>query len=84
METIKDNKRILEIKKDIEIIKPYLESIGYDFSEKNPKDQMAFKISRKDNLRYLAFRILRSVEVKSFYEINEEVDDKEYFGQVVY
>ena len=68
-----------KIKKDVEIIKPYLISKGYDFSNKSGSDIFAYNIARKDNLIYLSLGM--------FYYLGEEYYEPKYdskFCQIIY
>ena len=62
-----ENKRIkelelqmeeLKLKMDVEIIKPYLISKGFDLTPRHEYDRAGYYVARKENLRYLAFGIL--------------------------
>lgn len=49
----------LKLKMDVEIIRPYLESNGFDLTPKHEYDRAGYYVARRGNLRYLAFGILR-------------------------
>ena len=72
-------KREEMIKKDVEIIKPYLEKKGVNFSKKHKYDISAYYIARKDDIRYLAFGIGNYDDSKEFYGGYNAT-----FGQIVY
>ncbi len=74
-----DNIKELELKRDFEIIKPYLTSLGYDFSLNHEYDLSAYYIARKDNLRYLSFKILNYIG-----DLFGEFQYKSKFGQIIY
>ena len=43
------------IETDVEIIKPYLTSLGYNFNNISPNDLFTYMIAKKGYLRYLFF-----------------------------
>lgn len=47
------------IESDVEIIKPYLTSLGYNFNNISPNDLFTYMIAKKGYLRYLFFGIKR-------------------------
>lgn len=53
-----ENNRMEELKMDVEIIKPYLISKGFDLTPRHECDRAGYYVARKENLRYLAFGIL--------------------------
>lgn len=70
----------LKLKMDVEIIRPYLISKGFDLTPKKKYDRASYYVAKKGNLRYLAFGILR-------YDPSIlEIDDykKGDCGQIVY
>ena len=67
--------KLAELKKDVEIIKPYLISKGYDFNFYANKGLISFGICKKDNIRLLVFGMN---EDPSYMVSGEE------FGQIVY
>ena len=73
IENINDLKNAI----DVGIIKPYLASMGYYFSE---NDDCTFAIARKDNLRFIAFAIT-SYKHNSFNTCNIKNTD---MGQIVF
>ena len=75
-----EENKIIEIKTNVELIKPYLESIGYDFTIRDTYDKFAFHLASRDDLRYLSFGIMR-------YKMNKYSDLDKYeneFGQIIY
>ena len=77
--TKEEIKRQERIRSDVEIIKPYLISKGYDFSNKSGKDIFAYNVARKDNLRHLSLGIFHYLGEKNY---DSEYDSK--FCQIIY
>ena len=69
----------LSIKNDIEIIKPYLISKGYDFLVKSEYDIFSYAVARKDDKRYLSFGIF-NYNGELFGAPNYDCE----FGQIIY
>ena len=74
-----ENEKNINAEKDFNIIRPYLEKIGYDFKTDDYSKYVKIYIARKDDIRYLAFGIHR-FEGMPFWS---EVDETKY-GQVVF
>ena len=75
----KSNIDELSLKMDVEIIKPYLTSKGYDFTSHDDLDHFAYHVARKGDVRYLSFGT-------GYFDgyIFGEADYKYDFGQIIY
>ncbi len=61
IDKLKARKKEIELQIDVEIIKPHLKKIGYDFEKKSKNDFVKYTIARKGDMRYLAFSINKDV-----------------------